>query len=260
MHAERQAGFAHALRNPERAVPDGVIAHTGNRTQKRFAVYRNNVTASLVNALRARFPVIEKLVGAEFFSAMARVFVLQSPPRSPILAEYGDDFPSFLERFAPMAELPYAPDVARLEAARTRAYHAADATPLAVAELADLSPDAADLRFTLHPSCETTRSRHAIVTIWAMNSGEAELGPIDTDMPEDALMSRPDQQVLVRKLPPGGAAFLQALADGLTLSHAAEAATAENAAFDLTSNLVALFASRIVTAIHLSPSHEDTPS
>ncbi|NWG24643.1 MAG: putative DNA-binding domain-containing protein, partial [Pseudorhodoplanes sp.] len=105
MHAERQSGFARALLDPARGVPPGVIAHTGHRIQKRFAVYRNNVTASLVTALRTRFPVIEKLVGDEFFAAMARVFVLENPPRSPILAEYGDSFPSFLERFAPMAEL-----------------------------------------------------------------------------------------------------------------------------------------------------------
>ncbi|NWG24322.1 MAG: hypothetical protein HXY30_07910 [Pseudorhodoplanes sp.] len=98
------------------------------------------------------------------------------------------------------------------------------------------------------------------MTIWAMNSGEVELGALDTDIPEDALVSRPDQQVLVRKLPAGSAAFLQALADGLTLSQAAEAAIAENAGFDLTSNLVALFASRIVTAVRLPPSHEDAPS
>jgi hypothetical protein len=258
MHAERQSGFVQALRDPELAVPSGVIAHTGDRTQKRFAVYRNNVTASLVNALRARFPVIEKLVGDDFFAAMARVFVRESPPRSPILAEYGDDFPSFLERFPPMAELPYAPDVARLEAARARAYHAANAEPLSTAQLADLPPDAVpEVRFILHPSRETIRSRHAIVTIWAMNSGEAELGPIDTDLPEDALVSRPDQQVLVRKLPPGGAVFLRALGDGQPLARAADAAMTESASFDLTVNLATLLASGIITAIELSASSED---
>jgi hypothetical protein len=258
MHAERQSGFAQALRDPEMAVPSGVIAHTGDRTHKRFAVYRNNVTASLVNALRTRFPVIEKLVGEEFFSAMARVFVLESPPRSPILAAYGDDFPSFLARFPPMAELPYAPDVARLEAARTRAYHAADAEPLSAARLADLPPDAiADLRFTLHPSCKMICSRHPIVTIWAMNAGEAELGAIDTDLPEDALVSRPDQQVLVRKLPPGGAVFLRALGDGQPLARAADAAMTESASFDLTENLATLLASGIITAIELSASSKD---
>lgn len=261
MHADTQSEFAGALLDPARAVPEDVTSHTGPRPAKRFAVYRNNVTVSLVDALRARFPAIERLVGDEFFAAMACIFVREHPPRLPILSVYGDEFPDFLERFPPMAELPYAGDVARLEAARTRAYHAADAAPLPREALQDVAAASiAQIGFTLHPSLQIVRSRHPIVTIWAMNSGEMTAGPVDTGISEDALILRPLLAVAVRKLPAGGAAFLTALRDGKQLSQAAEAAFADSPSFDLTANLAGLFASGLVTALRPGPAEEnDTP-
>ena len=79
--------------------------------------------------------------------------------------------------------MPYLADVARLEAARTRAYHAADATPLDAADFGGIAPDTiGSLQVTLHPSLEILRSRHPVVTIWSMNAGETELAPVDESM------------------------------------------------------------------------------
>lgn len=253
MFAALQTDFATALLDADCAVPNTLTAHTSREPVKRFAVYRNNVMVGLVNALRARFPATEKIVGAEFFFAMARLFVAAHPPRSKILSDYGDDLPGFIAAFAPAAELRYLPDVARLEAARTRAYHAADAMPISPGALALLDPaKLGEIRVTLHPSLQIVRSRFPVVTIWAMNSGETPLGPIDETQAEDALILRPAYEVFVRGLPAGGAAFLLALSDGATLAAAAEAALAETADFDLTANLAGLIGSGAMTGFTLS--------
>jgi len=256
-----QSDFADALLDPGQPLPRGLTSHTAAIPARRFAVYRNNVVTSLVQALRTRFPAVDRLVGAEFFAGMARVFVSEHPPRSPLLMTYGDDFPDFIEGFAPAAELPYLADVARLEAARTRAYHAADEIPVDLARLQSLSPAALPgLRVTLHPSANIVRSTHPIVTIWAMNSGEVALAPIADWHAEDALVLRPEMDVEVRKLPPGGAAFIGALARDAPLAAAAEAGIAENSEFDLAANLAGLIGSGLVTAIHLAePDQEHTP-
>ena len=125
-----EISFADALLDADQPVPAGIIAHNTAVPSRRFAVYRNNVVTGLVKALRSRFPVTETIVGEEFFAAMARIFVTAQPPRSPLLATYGDAFPAFIVTFEPARDLPYLADVARLEAARTRAYHAADAPPV----------------------------------------------------------------------------------------------------------------------------------
>lgn len=253
MFAAIQTEFASALLDPDRAVPGSVTSHTNRRPEKRFAVYRNNVVSSLINALRAKFPATERIVGEEFFAAMARLFVTAHPPRSKILHAYGDDLGDFIAAFQPAAGLPYLPDVARLEAARTRAYHAADATPLPARAFVDIDPNAIGaLRVTLHPSLEILRSRHPVVTIWSMNAGESELKPIDDTEAEDALILRPDLEVGVRRLPPGGASFLLALASGTSLAAAAGVAQDEATAFDLTANLAGLIGSGAVTGYSLS--------
>jgi hypothetical protein len=241
MPAPFETSFATALLDPQRAVPRGLIAPAANTPTRRFAVHRNNVVASLVQVLEARFPVVEKLVGTEFFAATARMFVAQRPPRTPLLATYGDGFAAFLAEFAPAREVAYLADVARLEAARTRAYHAVDAVPLDAGAFAALDPDSIGaVRIELHPSAEIVRSAHPIVTIWAMNSGARDLAPIENWRGEDALVIRPHLDVEIRVLPPGGAAFLRALAEGLPLGKAAEAAAAASSAFDLTANVAGL--------------------
>jgi hypothetical protein len=241
MFAHVQDSFAAALLDPALPVPPALTAHSGGIPGKRFAVYRNNVVVSLIEALRARFPAIEKIVGEEFFAAMARAFVSEHPPRAKILSEYGDDLPGFIARFAPAAHLRYLPAVARLEAARTQAYHAADAEPLPHAALAQFDAKRLfALTFATHPSMRIVRSRHPIVTIWAMNSGELELGPIDEAECEDALIIRPHFDVQVRRLPAGGAVFLQSLTDGLPLGEAAQYAADSEPGFELVANLAGL--------------------
>lgn len=233
-----QNSFAAALNDSSLPVPNGVEAWNSTAPERRFAVYRNNVSASLRGALASRFPASEAIVGKEFFAAMAQVFIEIHPPRSPLLLNYGDNLPDFVEDFEPAKELTYLPDVMRLEAARSRAYHAADQAPLDPGSLAAIAPGAlADVRFSPHSSFAVIRSIHPIVTIWAMNAGEAELRPIENWQGEDALVLRPQMTVEVHRLPHGGAVFLLALAQGVPLGAAVEAATTETDAFDLTANL-----------------------
>ena len=82
MHALGQKHFAAALLDPERAVPPEIASSGGKPAVKRFAVYRNNVTVGLVDALAARFPATQRIVGEEFFRGMAQVFAQAEPPRS----------------------------------------------------------------------------------------------------------------------------------------------------------------------------------
>jgi hypothetical protein len=246
-----QESFARALLDADRPVPSAVTSHSARAPQKRFAVYRNNVMAGLVDALRTQFPATERIVGDDFFAAMARVYVVTEPPRSPILVSYGDGFPGFIASFAPAADVPYLGDVARLEVARTRAYHAADAAPLDPSCWQGLDPGTLlGARIALHPAVQILRSAHPIVTIWSMNAGEAALASIEDCGAEDALVVRPQLDVQVRRLPVGGAAFLGALATGATLGDAAVSAAAGYPEFDLAANLAGLIGAGLATELH----------
>ena len=241
-----QAQFAEALLDPDRPTPDTINAVY----RSRFAVYRNNVVLSLIEALATRFPAVRNVVGAEFFAEAARLFVTHHPPASQMIAFYGDGFADFLEHLPACVELPYLGDLARLEAARTHAYHAADALPLGAETLANLAPESlGDLHLTLHPAVAVIDSAYPIVTIWAMNIGLRPLAEIRDWRGQAALISRPEFEVEVRALPPGGATFLKTLGQTATLAHAAESALAEAADFDLPLNLAALFSTGLVTQV-----------
>ncbi|MBQ0822028.1 putative DNA-binding domain-containing protein [Microvirga sp. HBU67558] len=242
--------FSLALLDRTREAPPGIHAAGRNRAGHRFNVYRNNVFVSLTEALVARFPVCHALVGDEFFRATARVFIELSPPRSPVLMTYGDDFANFIETFPPAGPVPYLGDVARLEAALTRAYHAADASPLTFDELAALAPNRwDDTHLKLHPSVQIVTSQYPVVSIWEAHTHSGESPMIDGSNGEDALVARPDLDVEVHRLPPGAATFLMALLKGASLRAAADGAAADPD-FDLITTLSGILAVRIIVGIH----------
>jgi Putative DNA-binding domain len=249
-----QNDFARALLDRELPVPAGVVAHNSARPEARFAIYRNNMMVSLLGVLEDRFRATCRIVGEEFFRVAARQFIAAEPPRSPIMMFYGDSFPSYLAKFEPARSVPYLADVARLEAARTRAYHAADAKPLARDALAAVPLEAlAGMRFTLHPSLEIVSSPYPIVTIHAMNSGKMELAPITDWRGEDALIVRPEYEVEVRRVSGGARIFLQRLANNDPLGEAAEAASTAGAGFDLAASLAALFSGLAIATTSTHP-------
>jgi len=244
-----QARFADALLDPARAPPPGLRA-AGDDLPRRFAVHRNNVVVSLIDALAERYPVTQALVGEDFFRAMARVHVRATPPASPVMLLYGEAFPGFIEAFPPAASVPYLADIARLEAACTRAFHAADEASVAAAAFAALDPGAlAALRLRIHGSAQVIRSRFAVHSIWHAHQASAELSAIDAFAPEDALVVRPQYEVRVLRLRPGEAGFLQALIAGETLGEAAAAAGREATDFDLAGALTSLIGNGIAAGL-----------
>ncbi|MBA3447885.1 MAG: putative DNA-binding domain-containing protein [Pseudaminobacter sp.] len=243
--------FAPALLDPGRAAPPSVTGPHGKAAGKRYNVYRNNVTVSLINALAATFPATLRITGVDFFRAMARFHIRATPPSSPLLFEYGYGFPDFIERYEHARQMPWLADVARIERAWLDAYHAADARPLAPAALASISPEQlAGTVITPHPATQIVRSRFPAVTIFAANRSDGPIGTIDVSGPEDALVTRPGLEVVVRQLPPGGAAFLAYLIGGDPLGAAAGAALADSPEFDLSANIAGMLeAGAFTTAI-----------
>ncbi|MBR0969861.1 MULTISPECIES: HvfC/BufC N-terminal domain-containing protein [Bradyrhizobium] len=235
------ATFAPALLDPARGVPAAVTGPNGKAGGKRYDVYRNNVTVSLIDAVAAIYPAVQRITGPDFFRAMARFHVRQTPPTSPLLFDYGRDFPAFIEAYEHAQTMPWLADVARIERAWLDAYHARDAAPLAPAQLSAVAPDRlADLVLAPHPAAHIVRSRFSAVTIFAANRDTAPFEHIDASTPEDALITRAEFDVTVRHLPPGGAVFATGLMSGQPLGEAAVSALEASPGFDIASNIAGL--------------------
>jgi Putative DNA-binding domain len=214
------AGFAAALLDPDRPVPAGLTDPAGRPAGRRFSVYRNNVVASLCEALATGFPALHRQLGDEAVRALAGIFVRAHPPASPLLMFYGAALPGFLERFRPLADRPWLADLARLELALRESYHAADAAALDAAAMSAL-PTGRLLaaRFRVAPALQLLRSGWPVLDLWRAD------GPLRPERrAQDILILRPVFDPEPHLLPPGSAAFVDALRAGQSLGDAMEAA------------------------------------
>lgn len=240
-----QSDFTQAILDPDLAVPSGLTDPQGRPAGKRFSVYRNNVAVSLTEALETAYPVVRKLVGEEFFKAMAGIYLRQHPPTSALMMYYGSRLPAFLEGFEPVQSIGYLPDVARLERALRQSYHAADAAPIDPALLQAMPAErlmAARLR--LAPAVRLVRSDWPIHAVWLANT--------TTDAPEpamaaqDVLVTRPGFDPKPQLLGQGAADFIAMIGKGESFAAAIEAA---GEALDLTPLLGQLLAGGAITNI-----------
>ncbi|MDP4031781.1 MAG: DNA-binding domain-containing protein [Pseudorhodobacter sp.] len=246
-----QARFRAALLDPDCAVPEGLIDPQGRPAGKRFAVYRNNVAVGLTEALEVGFPVLRRLVGMEFFAAMAGVFLRAHPPDSRMMMFYGAEMPDFLRHFPPVAHLPYLPDVARLELALRAAYHAADRPALAAERLAALPPERfLAARLQLAPALRLIVSDWPIHAIWRANTKSANTRS-DAAAPairaESVVVLRPEFDPVPHLLAPGAAVFLAALLAGETVGTAMDKA---GEGHDLSASLTLLLNGGAIVGLH----------
>lgn len=239
-----QEHFARALVDPA-DVDDCGAGVKGLVTQPGFAIYRNTVFKGCIDALVANYPAVTRLVGDEWMRAAAAVFVRANLPASPMLLDYGARFPAFLAAFEPAAELPYLPDVARLDRFWTEAHGARDETVLTGARVGALAPDelaAAVLR--PHASARWAWfDAQPIFTIWSRNrnDGCADQSEISW-RGEGALVVRALDAVTWVALARADVAFLDACAAGRPLAEAARAAVEAEPGIDLSQTMARLLA------------------
>lgn len=239
-----QATFAAALLDPALPAPPGLRVWNGSDPAVRFAVHRNNVVVSLIDALADTFPVVQALVGADFFRAMARLYVQAHPPRSRVMAHFGAELPVFIAAFGPAASVPYLADVARLERCQVQAYHAADVPAMAPeawqAALAN-PPQLATLRLGLHPCLHVVDSAYAVFSLWAAHQRAAPVEEVD--QPETALVLRHGLEVEILSISAAAGRCISALQQGQTL----QAAAGAEPALDLPATLALLIRQQLIT-------------
>jgi hypothetical protein len=247
--SELQRSFGAFLASPAGQRPDerltGAVRAHGLETERRLAVYKNNVYARLIEALAATYPAVARLVGEDFFRFAAREYVVSHPATQRTLIGYGDGFADFLAAFEPAASVPYLPDVARLEHLYLEAYHAAEAEPLTRDRLEALVRDPSTERsVALHPSARLMSSRFPVSRIWEINVREE---PIEGRVSiagdaEHLLIIRPRATVEVRRLSRGAFVAVSAMRKGRGYAEALDAGSSADAVTDLHEHLLSLAA------------------
>jgi hypothetical protein len=217
-----------------------LIEGGASRARERLAIYRGNIAANAALALAAIYPIVYKLVGAEFFDGLARAYCAAHPSISGDLNELGEHVADFVQSFAPAQSLPYLPDVARLEWLAHQAHYAGDHAPLDATKLAGLSEeDYPRLALRLHPAVAMVNSAYPLLRIWEVHQIDYR-SEIAVDLGSgggDVIVYRPQYRATVAALTRAEAAFLAAITHGELLGAALGRAVAADTRFDLATSL-----------------------
>ena len=245
---EYTGAFSRYLRTGTVGALSGFLA--GNADPARLRVYRNGFLKACIEALRANYPSVERLVGEERFPALARPYVDAHPPRAASLVEYGERFPKFVEDTIDTHRLAYLAAFAVLDRAWSEVFFAEDAQVPASGLPAD--PGALmNLRGRLSPRARMVSLDCRALDAWSelREKGlrrRTEIRPV----PQQVLVWRDAGQVLYRDLAPPEHRFLAGVAAGRSCGDAVGAAFRIDAGFDLAGTFASLLHHRILTFEH----------
>lgn len=231
--AALQRSFGEAIASADKANEAKALFRGRPETAlARLAVYRGNVVGACTKALAGAYPIVAKIVGESFFEGLAREYLRRFPSESGDLNEFGARLAGFVAQFPHTQDLPYLPDVARMEWLVHRAYYAGDGAGPGLR----LAPG-----LCLWSGLALLASRWPLARIWEVHQDDYE-GEFSVDLeagPERILIHRPQFRVRVGALSAGSYRFLERCGAGATLGAALEAALVAEPGFDLGAALAA---------------------
>ncbi|MEL0612467.1 DNA-binding domain-containing protein [Marinomonas arenicola] len=220
----------------------------------RLNVYRNNVVVSLIDALSDIFPVTQALVGDDFFRAMAKQYLLVSPPESPIISEYGHLFSDFIRQFEAAQSLPFLADFAALEYSLLALTHDTEHATLnheQVAEAFAQVDDPSALYLSLPPTSQLLASPFAIGSLYQAhrNDGHLRLNQVAINEGEYLLLAKSHLIAQLHVISYEEARFFKQLLQNKKL----EEALPDSDDFDLGATLAKLIEWKLITNIANQP-------
>ncbi len=222
---EIQQAFFHAVYDNDFSLAPQIKTAKGLDGKSRLKVYQSSILGIQTDALAAVYPVLKKLVGEDFFLAMGKACLRKHFSPSGDLHNLGGEMAEFLQDFAPVKDLPYLPDVARLEWAWHRLFHAADEEDLDIARLAEIPAEAhGALVFCLRDGARLLESDYPVHRIWQVNQDDYT-GDGTVDLDEGGvrlLVTRKGYEIEMHVLDESQWQFLQLIAQGLTLGEISE--------------------------------------
>ncbi|MBJ7553754.1 DNA-binding domain-containing protein [Marinomonas spartinae] len=222
--------------------------------ETRLNVYRNNVFVSLIEALSDIFPVTHSVVGDDFFRAMARAYIVEHPPSSPILREYGQHFSDFIRGFEAANSLPFLADLAALERNLLTLTHEREHDTLTREDVATVFAkveDPSTLYLSLPPNTQLLASPFAIGSLYQahQSDGKLRLDEVDIYGSEYLLLCKSFLYAQLHVIRFSEACFLKNLLQHKSL----EDAIPDEADFDLGSMLAKLMKWQLISRISNQP-------
>ncbi|WP_051206212.1 DNA-binding domain-containing protein [Oceanospirillum maris] len=194
-----QQQFAQALISPASSVDHPKlyqgIQETHFDADQLLQIYRNNFVLSLTEALEVTFPVLQVMVGDEFFAQLAKAFIRTVPMSNAAVAEFGGALPDFMLDLEQLKEMPYLADLARFEwAYSVRINRIPTTEPFPYQGLSEVGEDDYErIHFMVNPDITLFQSPWAIIELfrrlknWLERQADAGKGDVLISDDDDPL-------------------------------------------------------------------------
>lgn len=197
----------------------------------RVGVYAGGYPARLLDAVAESHPAVAHVLGQGAFAALVARYVRALPPQSYNLNDAGSRLAEYLPVDRLSAQLPFLSDLARMEWAIVRAFHAPVREAFDPATVTNWSAeDWFGTRIDLQVGTALVRSAWPIHAVWAAR--ETPVDEIDIDMTAGGnviLIHRAGFEVVCESIGEAEATAIQALLGGATLGDVSERLSAADA-------------------------------
>ena len=141
---------------------DSLASSKGVPSASRLQIHHNNFRETLAGSLSGIFPTLEAFVGAVFVRGALSEFCVSHPPKDAALVGYGSEFATFLDAHQASDQVPYAPDLVRLE--------------WAIHELQLVDEAALDgtssKGWKVNPNARFVKSEYPLLSLWSVANGQ----------------------------------------------------------------------------------------
>jgi hypothetical protein len=194
----------------------------GEDRRRRLAVYTDGYPARMHEALREAFPALAHIVGARTFAEFVDRYCAAVDIPATNLNSIGEMLPEFLCNDIAAHELPFLPDLARLEWLVQQAFHATHAVPI---DPAAMHPPAGrgweDVCLDFQPGLGVVRSAWPVLDLWqARDTPRGEIDINLTGRPQNVVVWRDGFEVRCDAVSDAEATVLHSLRNGMTLGQA----------------------------------------
>lgn len=194
----------------------------GTPGHERMHVYAGGYLTRIHSALEEVFEAVHHVLGEGAFFELAESYAQQFPSQDYNLSLSGRHLPEFLRTWKRTEELPFLPDLAKLEWQVCAAFHSFDRPALDGKHLLGVSPEKYEhLKLEFQPSVGLIESAWPILDIWQARKQPREAININLiNRPQRVLVYRKQIQVMCEPVNAAQSALLSGLLQGKTLGEA----------------------------------------